>query len=220
MVKERLTSPSRKKIRNLKQYKDMSDDEFEDVFEELYGKGQVKKADDIEEKIEAKMKDFGEDYDLSDMKINDRLVLRNLIIAMISLEELEETFADMRLDIREGNILMLDRLAGVMSKLRKDISDMQNDLKLTRKLRKEGKEESFLAWLDKMRNRAAEFYTEKTLSIFCPDCRMFLGSIWLLYPEADNSIFWYCNRCKKSIEVELQELYDKDNVNLEDVALP
>lgn len=220
MAKERLTSPSRKKIRNLKQYRDMTDEEFEEVFEELYGEGRIEIDNNIEEKIEAKMKDFGEDYDLTDMKINDRLVLRNLIIAILTLEELEVNFAGMRTDIREGNILMLDRLAGVMSKLRKDISDMQNDLKLTRKLRKEGKEESFLAWLDKMRERATDFYTEKTLSIFCPDCRMFLGSIWLLYPEANNSIFWYCNRCKESIEVELKELYDKGNVNMEDVALP
>ncbi len=219
MVKERLVSPSRKKIRNLKQYRDMTDDEFDEVFDELYG-SKEEETNDIEEKIESKMKDFGEDYDLTDMKINDRLVLRNLIISIISLEELEETFANMRLDIREGNVLMFDRLAGVMSKLRKDISDMQNDLKLTRKLRKEGKEESFLAWLDKMRERAVEFYTEKTLSIFCPDCRMFLGSIWLLYPEADNSIFWYCKRCKKSFEVDLKELYDTGNVNVEDVALP
>lgn len=198
----------------------MSDEEFDIIFEELYGEKVRKKDNDLEEKIEAKMQDFGEDYDLADMKINDRLVLRNLIITIITLEELEETFAGMRTDISEGTMLMVDRLAGVMSKLRKDISDMQNDLKLTRKLRKEGREESFLAWLDKMRERAAEFYTEKTLSIFCPDCRMFLGSIWLLYPEEDNSIFWYCRRCKKSIEVELKELYDKGNVNLEDVALP
>ena len=219
MGKERLVSPIRKKVRNLKQYRDLSDEEFEVEFLKLSAEP-VYDAVDLEEQIEEKLKDFGEDYDLSDMKINDRLVLRNLIIAIITLEELEETFASMRTDISEGNMLMVDRLAGVMSKLRKDISDMQNDLKLTRKIRKEGREESFLAWMDKMKERAAEFSREKSLSIFCPDCRMMLSSLWLIYPDGDNKISLHCKRCDKFVEVELKYLYDTDNVNLDDVALP
>jgi hypothetical protein len=219
MGKERLVSPTRKKVRNLKQYRDLSDEEFEKEFLKLSAERTYDEVD-LEEQIDEKLKDFGEDYDLSDMKINDRLVLRNLIIAIITLEELEETFASMRTDISEGNMLMVDRLAGVMSKLRKDISDMQNDLKLTRKIRKEGREESFLAWMDKMKERAAEFYREKSLSIFCPDCRMMLSSVWLIYPEGDNKISLHCKRCDSFVEVELKYLYDTDNVNLDDVALP
>ena len=223
MTKKRLVSPTRKKIRNLKQFADMDDAEFEKHFEDIVATSERGEADELlEVDVTEKLGEFEDDYDLSDMKINDKLVLRNLIITIISLEDLELEFSSLRDDISERNILLLDRLSNIMSRLRKDISDMQNDLKLTRKLRKEGQEESFIAWLDKVKAYADEFYTEKTLSIFCPKCNYMLSTVWLLYPDEKNVLILSCgnSKCKNKFEVNLEELYETDNKNFDNVVLP
>ena len=139
MGKARLVSPTRKKIKNLKQFADMSEDEFEKHFQSLSEDEEVLiDLAELEAKVEKKLVEFGDDYDLSDMKVNDRLVLRNLILTIISLEDIELIFAGIQTEISDRNILLLDRLSNVMSRLRSDISKMQTDLKLTRKIRKEG----------------------------------------------------------------------------------
>jgi hypothetical protein len=220
--KERLVSPTRKKLKNLKQFADMDESEFEEHFQSIAEGSEILiDLEELEKKVEKKLAEFEDDYDLSDMKINDKLVLRNLVLTIISLEDLEQTFAGVQTSISDRNILLLDRLSNVMSRLRTDISKMQNDLKLTRKIRKEGQEETFMAWLDKVKDYGEEFYEEKTLSIFCPTCRRFLSSVWLLYPDGENSVKLKCNNCGEyTIIKDLKELYKTRNRNLEDVALP
>ncbi len=219
-MKQRLASQSKKQLRNLRQYADMTDEEFEAIFKDLASEEMDEAA--LEAEIDKKLSDFNDDYDLSDMKVNDRIVLRNLVITMISLEALEKQFAKQRENLSDANILLMDRTSGVMSKLRHDISDMQNDLKLTRKIRKEGREESFMSWLEKTREKAEKFYKRKHLYVFCPNCRRLLATIWLLYPDADQEFHFTCGneKCKHSDEIYLKYLYDTDNKNLEDVVIP
>jgi hypothetical protein len=198
----------------------MTDEEFEEMFENLSNEEIDEAA--LEEEIAKRLLDFEDDYDLSDMKINDRIVLRNLIISMISLEALEKQFVGQRENLSDANILLLDRTSGVMSKLRHDISDMQNDLKLTRKIRKEGREESFMSWLEKTREKAEKFYKRKHLYIFCPECRRLEATVWLLYPDEITTMSFHCGneKCRHEYTVYLPDLYETDNKNLEDVVIP
>lgn len=223
MAKERLRPPVRSSLRNLPQYEDMSDEAFEEAFQEIVAGYTIQKSGrDIEEAIQEKIKEFEQDYDLSDMKVNDKIVLRNLIQAILSLEDFELLFMHLRGDVSDSNILLLDRISGIMNKLRKDISDMQNDLKLTRKVRKESREDNFIDWLDDIQERAEQFYKQKMLYIFCPECKMLLSTTWLLYPDADNSLHLKCQRetCGHEFSVALSELYDTGNKNIEDVLIP
>jgi len=213
---------NKKQLRNLKQFADMTDEEFEEYWneqgEEVFIDLQV-----IDEEIDKKWVEFEEDYDLSDLKINDRLVLRNLIRAIISLEELENDFYFLRQQISDGNILLLDRLSKVMNNLRKDISEMQNDLKLTRRIRKDSQEENFATYLNNIQEKARKFYKEKMVYVFCPKCRMLLATIWLLYSGDETAnLHLTCNRekCGYSFTTNLIKLYSTDNRNLQDVKLP
>lgn len=223
MGKERLRPPVRAFLRNLPQYTEMDDKEFEKIFQEIVAGYTIEKSiEDIEDEIEVKMEEFKSDYDLSDMKINDKIVLRNLIQAIISLEDFEKLYIQLRGEVSDSNILLLDRVSGIMNKLRKDISDMQNDLKLTRKVRKESREDNFIDWLDDIKDRAQQFYKDKMLYIFCPECKMLLATVWLLYPDADNSLQLKCQReaCGHEFSVQLSELYETGNQNTEDVIIP
>ena len=219
-MKKRLTSQSRNQLRNLKQYSDLTDDEFEAIFETIEDSGIDEEA--LEEDVAERLAGFDSDYDLSDMKVNDRVILRNLILSMIALEDLEKQSVKLRKNLTDINILLFDRTSGVMSKLRHDISDMQNDLKLTRKIRKDSQEENFMTWLENTKEKAAKFYKRKHLYIFCPKCKRLLYTVWMLYPDSKPTLKAVCGNveCKNEFDVNLSSLYETDNKNLDDMVIP
>ena len=220
-MKRRLGVPTKEKLKNLRQYQGLSEEEFDEVFvkiEEQAIEANVN-IEAQEKEIEDKLAEFGEDYDLTDMKVNDRIILRNLVQAIISLETLEDTFLRLRINISADNVLILDRVATVMNKLRSDISDMQDDLKLTRRIRKESQEENFMEWLERTKVKAMQFHKEKSLYIFCTKCRYLLATTWLLYPDENNKIVLHCKNCGHTQEEKLGELYRNGNRNISDTAL-
>ena len=221
MVKQRLHSPSETQLRNLKQFADMNEGDFEEYLQDSVGPT-LSRADkkQMEKAIKEKLSDFDDDYDLSDLKINDRLVLRNLIRAIITLEDLENEFYALRKDISNSNILLLDRLSKVMNHLRRDISDMQDDLKLTRRIRKESQEENFATYLENLQEKARKFYRQKMLYIFCPECKRLLSTVWLLQTEANNVLNLECSNCSNKFATTLSEIYMTDNRNIENVKIP
>lgn len=185
---------NKSRIRNLAQYKDMSDDEFEAIWITNYV--QAEYSDEFEERIEQKMKEFDEDYDLSDLKINDKAVLRALIQALISLEDYEQAMFKFRADgISQNAINSIEKLNRTMSALRSDISKFQDDLNIKRKARQSDEDLSVLSYIDELKMKAREFYKEKMHYVFCEKCNMLLGTLWSLYPEeVDNKVRFKCNR--------------------------
>ena len=59
------------------------------------------------------------------------------------------------------NLTTIEKLSKIMTDLRRDISRMQDDLKISRKIRKSTGEESARALLDKLKKQAAVFYKKK-----------------------------------------------------------
>jgi len=220
-TKTRLHTSSEAQLKNLKQFANMSEDDFAEYMQDSVGPVLSKRAkEQIEKDIKEHLVEFENDYDLSDLKINDRLVLRNLIRAIITLEDLENNFSLLKIDVSNSNILLLDRLSKVMNHLRRDISEMQDDLKLTRRIRKESQEENFATYLADLQNKARRFYRQKMLYIFCPECRRLLSTVWLLQTEANNILNLECSNCKNKFAITLSELYSTDNRNLKDVRIP
>jgi hypothetical protein len=102
-MSQRLSSPNKNKLRNLVQYRDLSDEEFEEKFQELLVQQDKLDIDEeldiLEERISKKINDLGGDYALEDMKANDMVQLRALVLAMIQLEDLEKESYLLRKDI-------------------------------------------------------------------------------------------------------------------------
>jgi len=188
--------PDKRKMRNLKQYQELSDAEFDDMFETKYSNAE--KSKEFEDRIIDKLREFEDEYDLSDMKINDRETLRALIQAVIALEDLEQYLFHIRNSdgsINADNIYLFDRVNKVCTDLRSDISKLQTDLKISRKLRKSDAESSFIDYLESVKEKAAKFYESKMMYIFCPRCKTLLGTFWCLYPnEPKNKIRLVCKR--------------------------
>lgn len=188
-------SKNPKKLRNLPQYRDMSDDEFQNVIsnmeaEEL-GLG-ISKL--FEKRIEEKLAKFEEDYDLSDLKVNDREVLRGLVQTIISLEAYEQEMFKLRAEgITAENLLAIDKVQKIMEGLRKSISDAQNDLAITRKHRRSDQQTSVIDYIDSLKLKAKKFAESRMAYVICPKCSTLLMTCWNLYPEnPHNKITLIC----------------------------
>lgn len=182
-----------KRQRNLKQYKDLSDEEFERTITEKALGFEV--SGEFEKRIQSKLAEFDQDYDLSDLKINDRDTLRALVQAHISLEDYEQYLFKVRVGGIDNSTIQLTKdIQKVMSDLRSDISRLQEDLNIKRKVRKQDQEVSLQAYLDSLKEKARAFYESKMSYIFCEKCNVLLATLWTLYPTDDrNKIALVCH---------------------------
>ncbi len=219
-----MTSGVKARTKNLRQYKDMDEEAYDRAYEELL---QARESDiSFEKRIEAKLASFEEDYDISDMKFNDKEVLRSMIQATISLEDLEQLSFRLRIQAvdSEDAIVKLDRLARMRSFLINDISKMQDDLNITRKIRKGEREESVLAYIDNLHKKTKEFTNAKFGRVYCPRCKMLIGSVWALYPQGNNKFTFQCKRiqedgseCDTKVTISYEELIEKGMKNIDGV---
>ena len=185
------TGYNKASLKNLPQYKDLDEDELDIVIAEHQAEMDVEIFENL---IANRIKSFENDYDLSDMKINDLMALRALAQAAIALDELELLIFTERKKTSLDNITIIEKLGRASSDLRSDISKLQNDLNITRKTRKGDREDSIQAYIEKLKGQAKEFYEQKMSYIFCDKCNMLLATIWFLYPDEDNIISLTCHR--------------------------
>lgn len=220
MGKERMVLPNKKKIRNLVQYRDMTDDEFDKVWGEMILETSVS-PEMLEARVKEKLDDLAIDYDMEDMKINDMEQLRSLALAQIQLDDLEQTAWVVRQNTDSTSVQILEKINRILSGLRDDISKISSDLQLTRKIRKQSKESSVIDAINDLRGKARQFYRERMLYVFCPECKMLLATLWLNYSSEEyNKLQLKCVRCKHKFTQDLAPLYKTDNKNIDDIVIP
>lgn len=215
-------SKSPAKLRNLPQYRDLSEDEFQKAILELQKKDLgVSNPEVLQKRIAEKMKMFENDYDLSDLKVNDREVLNGLIQAIITVEDFDiELFKARSNGVSPENLILVEKLQRARSDLVKSISDMQNDLAITRKHRRSDQETSVLAYIESLKDKARKFYQQKMSYVFCPTCNTLLCTIWTLYPDSNNKITLTCKQkdkdgvpCNTTFTVTTKQLLETRGTN-------
>jgi hypothetical protein len=224
LKEKRLTARDPRKLRNLAQYKNMTDEQFE---ERMIQKEQdVEPSREFEKRIQMKLNDFAKDYDISDLKINDRETLRALIQAVISLEDYEQILFKMKMSngVNMDSLVLFDKINKIMSDLRSDISKLQDDLKISRKIRKNDQETSVLTYLENLKLKAKRFYEQKSMQVICPECKTLVATVWTLYPEQNNKLELTCKRelgdgktCKTKIQVSTRDMLKTRGCNVPDV---
>lgn len=216
---------SKAQMRNLYQYKDLNEEEFEKMWSDKISSLGV--SQDFEDRINKKIVEFSVDYDIDDLKINDKETLRAFVQAVIALEDYESMLFDIRSngDISQNNINVVDRLSKIMSDLRRDISKFQDDLNITRKIRKSDKESSVVSYIANLKEQARQFYESKMNYIYCPKCNMLLASVWTLFQEKGNKLTLKCNRdngdntiCGHVFTVNLLDLVENRGTNKPEVT--
>jgi hypothetical protein len=190
-----------KSLRNLPQYRDMSEEEFTDAIENKEFSEDF--SEEFKRRTEEKKEELSRDYDLSDMKSNDLLMLEALAQSMVALDDFEAEAYAKRKNISYDNISIIDKMQKIVSDLRSDISRQQTDLKMSRKIRKGDDREDVIQKVATLTEKANQFYKEKMAYVICPNCDMLLATIWVQYPEVDNELNFTCNRRKGGREPEV-----------------
>lgn len=215
----------KRRLRNLPQYKKMSDEEFDKLYEVRF----LEKADGIvmfkdnnssEDDIRKHIKELGKDYDLS-MNYNDKLQLRAWALANIRLESIEKELALITMDgFEHVDINKYDKLNRFANDLRVSISKVLDDLSLTRRIRKQSSEESVIGALELIKEKARAFYKDTMVYMFCTKCNRLLGTVWLNYPDSPARLKIICKNCKHHENQRLNDLYKTRNTNKKDAILP
>lgn len=189
----KISLPHKSQIRNLRQYKDLTDEQFEEKFTKEYLGLEPERQ--WENRIQIKIKEIGEDYNLDDLKINDKYTLRALAAAIIRLEDWDSVLGKLMLKMDDQVMLKIDKISSIQSSLRGDISKMQDDLKISRKSRRSEKEEDAITFMEDLKVKAKKFYEQKMMYVFCPKCNTLLSTMWFLYPQfKTNMIKLKCHR--------------------------
>lgn len=190
-----------KRYRNLVQYKSMTDEEFAVKMQTLeetdFDYILTSLSETFEERAQKKMEEFEKDYDLSDMKYNDKETLKVFCRALVELEDYSQILNKLRgssLEEFVDNLQIIEKISKVSDNLRNGVGRLQDVLKISRKIRKTTKEESARAELDRLKEKASRFLKSVSQYIYCEECGMLLSTAWFLYPEGDNEISLKCNR--------------------------
>ncbi len=215
MVKKRQMSV--RQLANLPQYKGKSDEELEAVQARIF-RGSTK------ERVQDVLEDFSSDYDLSDMNANDELALENLARIFVRLDDLE---IQLDTEMMNTDVTKVGRLVKIAADLRKDASQLQQDLAITRKARKGDTEEDLVSYIEDLKSRAKKFLAERLSYVYCPKCQMLVCNVWFLYPdEQRNALRLKCirtvnedtdKRCDTEFTVTSAQLKEMRNTNLEGV---
>jgi len=193
-------------IRNLTQYRDLSDEELKKVhYRLIHG--------DFEERIKKVAESFEEDYDLSDMTANDRLSLNELARIFVLLDDMEKALKD-EVELSEPNWARFGKINKIAAQLRDDASKLQKDLNITRKARQETGAQTVVDFIKDLKARAKHFMDNMLYEIYCPKCKMLLAKVWCTYPKENNVLELVCGRegCGYKFSVNIADLPGKKNL--------
>lgn len=144
--------------------------------------------------------DFEQEYDTDDLAVNDRVMLDELSTAMAQLEllnnELNILLEESPIDTRR-----VSEINKVISGIRTDVSRIQDDLRITRKTRKE-KSDSVPEFIRDLKARASRFLEERMSYIYCPNCKTLVATLWLLDYSKPNKFLFTCPKCRHDFIIE------------------
>lgn len=188
-------------LRNLPQYKDFTDDE---ILKRVTGK--------LDRLIDEEMKNLEKDYDLSDMKYNDVVLIERWVALMIRLRDSEE---DLEHRIQAGELGSNEALTEEkrLSTMRDDMLKIQRSLAIDRAKRRDSSDDDPRLLFADIRKRAKRFYQERLCYVKCPNCNLVICTANFLYPDSNNRVLLTCARCDTESEWTSQELVkiEKDN---------
>lgn len=189
-------------LRQLKQYRDLSEEEF---VEKIQDRG-------FDFQVKSKMDELAQGYDFSDLKQNDWDLFRRMAALMVRLERGEKALEElMKSDaIDPTNALREEQR---LASMRDGILKIQDALGLTRIKRIEKTEGDPRKIFEDIRKRAQKFMAERLCQVLCPNCGIMLCSVNFLFPNMPNVMKFECGRCHNSFEYSSAELVEKERKN-------
>lgn len=198
-----------RRLRNLKMFKDMSDDEIIAYYANKPPKEPKEPAQTnrstsdydkaFKERLTILQKDYGVDMNNS----NDAESLRSLVRHLLQAEGVDRQIRDLQVrdHLADEDVRTLKNLGDFQRGIQTTISDLQDKLGITRKLRKEKAVDDIAVWTQDIQKKAKELWERETRPIKCENCSIELARIWVNFPKVPHKINFEseCWRCKEKV---------------------
>lgn len=195
-----------KKLKNLRMFKDKSDDEIIAYMNSRPPKTDVtlkKTSIDYEKAFKDRMSTLQRDYGVDMNDSNDVEALRSLVRHLLQAEAADRQIRGLQeLDhLTDEDVRTLKNLGDFQRGIQTTISDLQDKLGITRKVRKEKSVDDIAQYIQKVRRQAKDLYDRKTIVIKCEKCSIELARFWLNFPNVAQKISFEseCWRCKEKV---------------------
>jgi len=206
MAELELTEGKLRRLRNLKLYRGLSNEEILEMRRKSQSspKKLAFKADRgyekrFGEKFELLQKEFALDMNNS----NDVEMLSQLVRQMLQAENVDKDIRSIQeRDFKsKDDIATLKALGDFQRDVQLSVSDLQDKLGISRKQRKEKATDDIPQWIDSVLLKARDFWNRKTETVDCPNCQIELARYWINFPDLASLISFTleCSQCNENI---------------------
>lgn len=198
-----------KQMRNLKPYRNKSDDEIERIILNRQNKPKVpstrrKGVEPYDKRFNDKLESLQTEYAVDMNNSNDVEALKSLVRFQIQLENVNRDIdaIQSKETLREEDYRSLKNLGDFQTGISRSVAELQDKLGISRKQRKEKQVDDFPQFMDSLLKRGAKMFEEKTVKVVCPRDSIELARVWYNFPNLNNEtqMSLQCWKCKEQIE--------------------
>lgn len=203
-----------RKLKNLRAYKDMPDEEIRrrylekqitikrPVARKMTSKP-TDKIDDSDKKFRTKLRQLQRDNGIDMNDSNDAENLKNLARQQIMPEN-----ATRDIDLIQGkdslasdDYLKLEKLGKFQSGILASIATLEDKLGISRKYRKDKQVDDATQFISSLLAKSKTYFDKQTIKITCPKCKIELGRFWLNFPSLKNEmdLNMQCQNCEEMV---------------------
>jgi len=192
------------RMRNLPMFANAND---QDILDHILKKEEEKKGikatrpipGTYEEKYNKLIADLRSEYGVDMNDSNDVESLKNLVRHILQLESIDSQIRALHQEGMDFNdSRTYKNLADIQRSLIMSISDLQDKLGISRKMRKDKASDDVPQFIEALKKKAGEFWDRKTVPVKCQKCEIELFRYWVNFPKLKNTVnlsleCWKCH---------------------------
>lgn len=200
-----ITEGKIKRLRNLNYYAGKTDEEIVEMLKDRTVTVKTTKSErHYQERFDDKLKILQQEFGLDMNSSNDVEMVNNLIRQMLQSENVDRDILNIQ-DKESKNkedISTLKALGDFQRDIQITVSDLQDKLGISRKVRKEKQIDDIPQFIDGVLLKAKEFWQRKTVPVECPKCNIELLRYWLNFPEdtISTAFLGTCPQCGEKVK--------------------
>ena len=221
--KELLSSTKIKKLRNLRYFKNYTDDEIIKWYtlrhgneappenpadlDEEYAETEVETPEEVtfdkkewKRKYNTYLTKYKKEYSVDMNETNDAEALKALVRYVIQQERIDEIIMEEQ-SVGTPDHRTLKGLGDFQRSLQMNINELQDKLGISRKARKEKSHDDIPEYIKSIQKKAKNFWDRKTVPVTCSRCNIELARYWLNFPDIVDTVNFelICDKCKEKV---------------------
>ncbi len=192
-------------LKNLRGNKGKTDEEIIEILKARKPKPRstAPKLEDYDIRFNEKLKILQDEYAVDMNNSNDVEALKSLVRHQIQLENVNRDIDALQRqdEMSKDDYSKLKVLGDFQRTVATSITELQDKLGISRKIRKEKQVDDIPQWIDMVLHKANTFFEKKTVKVECPKCMIELARFWLNFPNEKNDIDMAltCWKCKEVV---------------------